>query len=176
MVIHKDVYIPSDEELTVQEVNLSTAFLKAGAFHLGTTCAAANNEFMLCREEEKDPRKCLKEGKNVTACSLRFFQDIKKNCAQEFTDYGECLDKASSTMEFKHCRVTQSFFDSCMATKMGIERPSYGYFTEAKVHKTERPKPPMEPPAVYPDALPELPSEDIPRHPPRHGSRYVFLN
>lgn len=57
-------------------------------------------EFMLCRMEERDPRKCLREGKVVTACALKFFQAVKRNCAQEFTDLALCLDKSSQDMSF----------------------------------------------------------------------------
>merc|ERR1712137_633148 len=82
MVVSKDVKLPSDEELTVQEVNVSTAGLRAASFHLGKACENENNEFMLCRTEEGDPRKCLAEGRAVTACSLSFFRQIKKSCAR----------------------------------------------------------------------------------------------
>lgn len=55
---------------------------------------------MLCRQEYKDPRQCLNEGKAVTACSLDFFRQIKKNCAQEFTQFANCLDKSSADFDF----------------------------------------------------------------------------
>ena len=47
---------------------------------------------MLCRDEEKDPRKCLKEGRDVTACALNFFNQIKTHCNESFTEYWTCLD------------------------------------------------------------------------------------
>lgn len=56
---------------------------------------------MLCRQEEKDPRKCLAEGKAVTACSLNFFRLVKKNCAEEFTDYANCLDQSSNDFQMR---------------------------------------------------------------------------
>jgi len=56
---------------------------------------------MLCRKEEQDPRKCLAAGKAVTACSMKFFQMVKNNCADELTDYATCLDKSSTNMDFK---------------------------------------------------------------------------
>lgn len=56
---------------------------------------------MLCREEEKDPRKCISEGKAVTACSLDFFRKIKKSCLEEFTQYSNCLDKSSKDLGFR---------------------------------------------------------------------------
>lgn len=35
--------LPTDEELTTEEVNLSSAALRAGAFHLGKHCENQNN-------------------------------------------------------------------------------------------------------------------------------------
>jgi len=42
-MLTKDVNLPTVDELTVQEINLSTPFLKAGAMHLGKQCEAINN-------------------------------------------------------------------------------------------------------------------------------------
>lgn len=38
-----DNILPSDEELTVPEVNLSSPALRAGAFHMGKYCENQNN-------------------------------------------------------------------------------------------------------------------------------------
>lgn len=162
MVVTKDVYLPTEEELTVPEVNLSGPALRAGAFHLGKQCEAENNEFMLCRQELDDPRACLNEGKAVTNCALEFFRKMKKNCAQEFAQYANCLDKSSGDLNFQYCRKTQGVLDKCVLEKMNIERPDYGYFARAKVHATDRPAPPKQEKAVYPDATPGLPA-DYPR-------------
>lgn len=43
MVVTKDVVLPEESELTVNEVNLSTSSLMAGSFHLGKYCEQANN-------------------------------------------------------------------------------------------------------------------------------------
>ena len=56
MVLTKDIWLPTDEELTVEEVPLGTPSLRAGAMHLGKACEVQNNEFMLCRSETQDPR------------------------------------------------------------------------------------------------------------------------
>lgn len=56
------------------QVNVSSAVLKASAHHYGSQCDKANKEFMLCRWEEKDPRKCLQEGMKVNECALNFFR------------------------------------------------------------------------------------------------------
>jgi NADH dehydrogenase (ubiquinone) 1 alpha subcomplex subunit 8 len=49
---------------------------------------------MLCKAEERDPRKCLKYGKEVSACASKFFHLVRDNCAETFTDYWQCLDHA----------------------------------------------------------------------------------
>ena len=49
---------------------------------------------MLCKAEEKDPRKCLKYGKDVSLCANKFFAKVKESCADSFTDYWLCLDKS----------------------------------------------------------------------------------
>ena len=56
MVLTKDIWLPTDAELTVEEIPLGTPSLRAGAMHLGKACEVQNNEFMLCRSETQDPR------------------------------------------------------------------------------------------------------------------------
>ncbi|KAK3521459.1 hypothetical protein QTP70_005783 [Hemibagrus guttatus] len=70
------VDIPTLSDLSVEEVNVSSAVLKAAAHHYGSQCDKPNKEFMLCRWEEKDPRKCLNEGRKVNECALNFFSSI----------------------------------------------------------------------------------------------------
>lgn len=43
MSITEDVILPTEKELTVQEINVSGPVLKAGAFHLGKVCEWENN-------------------------------------------------------------------------------------------------------------------------------------
>jgi len=147
MTINPDVYLPEESELTVTEVPLGTPYLKAGSMHLGKVCEAVNNEFMLCRTEHNDPRKCLSEGKAVTSCSLQFFKQIKEFCAPEFNSYAMCLERSSSDFLFSPCRKTQAAFDSCMMDNLNIERPHYGYHCLPKIHETDRPKPVEQKPA-----------------------------
>lgn len=60
--------------LRLRQINVSSAVLKAAAHHYGSQCDRPNKEFMLCRWEEKDPRKCLEEGRKVNECALNFFR------------------------------------------------------------------------------------------------------
>ena len=56
------------------QVKVSSSVLKAAAHHYGAQCDKPNKEFMLCRWEEKDPRRCLEEGRLVNQCALEFFR------------------------------------------------------------------------------------------------------
>merc|ERR1712008_73433 len=114
----------------VEEVPLGTPSLKAGAMHLGKYCEIQNNEFMLCRNETQDPRKCLRAGADVTSCSMEFFKKVKATCAAEFMSYASCLEKSSAECDFIKCRKTQAAMDNCVEKNLGMERPHYGYFTK----------------------------------------------
>jgi len=171
-----DTHLPSDEELTVEELNIGYPAMKAGSFHLGKYCEAQRNEFMLCRLEEKDPRKCLVEGKAVTACALEFFRLVKKSCLDEFNQYANCLDRGSPDLKFRVCRNTQSVYDKCIQDNLGLERPYYGYFCEPKVIKTIRPRPTPEEALEFPNTPDELPANFPRKHAPysEGGSRSHF--
>jgi len=56
---------------------------------------------MLCKQEERDPRRCINEGKDVTACGLEFLRKIKKSCAKELTSFARCIEWKSSDMGFE---------------------------------------------------------------------------
>jgi NADH dehydrogenase (ubiquinone) 1 alpha subcomplex subunit 8 len=43
MVVTAQTHLPSDEELTVQEINLSSPALRAASFHVGKFCEKENN-------------------------------------------------------------------------------------------------------------------------------------
>ncbi|XP_017769577.1 PREDICTED: NADH dehydrogenase [ubiquinone] 1 alpha subcomplex subunit 8 [Nicrophorus vespilloides] len=174
MSITANEYMPTQEELTVKEIEVSGPVLKAGAMHLGKRCEYQNNEFVLCRNETGDPRACIKEGKEVTNCAMNFFKDIKKSCYGEFMQYVNCLDKSSTNQAFSPCRKTQGVFDKCMQDNLNMERPPHDYFARTHIHKTNRPKPVPEPKPEYPDRNPYLP-EDAELPPAKYGSRYIWM-
>lgn len=67
---------------------------------------------------------------------------------------------------FYSCRKTQAVFDKCMLDNLKMERPYFGYFSEVKVHHTERPRPEgvqrkefAEAPVAIPDDLPLPPAK-----------------
>lgn len=72
------------------------------------------------------------------------------------------------------CRKTQAALDDCVLKNMNIERPPFGYFCEAKVHDTSRPRPPpRNEPITYPDPTPGL-SADIPREKSKYSNRFWY--
>ncbi|KAK7482070.1 hypothetical protein BaRGS_00026654 [Batillaria attramentaria] len=138
-------YLPSYEELTVPELELTSAALRAGAHHFGKYCDSQCKEFMLCSKEERDPRKCLAEGKEVTRCGFEFFGKVKRNCYQEFTKYFQCIDHSDRQMSLRNCRKTQAVFDKCIKDKLDQDRPELGHFAAVRIHHTDRPKPQPKP-------------------------------
>lgn len=56
---------------------------------------------MLCRQEERDPRRCLNEGKFVTSCAMDVLKKMKKHCLEDFNAYMYCLERSSGTLEFE---------------------------------------------------------------------------
>ncbi|NP_001279138.1 NADH dehydrogenase [ubiquinone] 1 alpha subcomplex subunit 8 [Callorhinchus milii] len=166
-----ELQLPTFQQLNVQEVNVTSSVLKAAAHHLGSQCDRANKEFMLCRWEEKDPRKCLQEGRQVNECALDFFRKIKSNCAEPFTEYWTCLDY-DNLQELRRCRKQQAVFDNCVLDKLGWVRPELGELSKVTKVKTDRPVPEN----VFcsrPRPEPNLPIEgDL--KPSKYGSKLFF--
>ncbi|XP_053613724.1 NADH dehydrogenase [ubiquinone] 1 alpha subcomplex subunit 8-like [Plodia interpunctella] len=176
-MVSKEVNLPTYDELTVDELKLSTSTLMTAGPHLGKACESVNNEFMLCRQEFNDPRPCLELGRRVTACTWEFFKRVKANCEHEFNQFANCVDKSSGDFRYKSCRKTQTAFADCMDSKLCIKPPHFGYFTRARVHSSpsqapEGPPCPCHP--VVPDATPSLP-DCKPRPPARFGGRLYWV-
>lgn len=108
------------QELDVEELDVTSAVLVGAAHHYGRYCGVQNDAFMKCRIEQKDPRKCLQEGREVTKCGLDFFKKVKENCNLPFTEHWTCLDYNNQTYDY--CRKTQKAFDACMADKLQLYR------------------------------------------------------
>jgi NADH dehydrogenase (ubiquinone) 1 alpha subcomplex subunit 8 len=60
----------SSSGVSVEEVGATSAPLLSAAYHLGSYCQPFNEDFMLCKRENNDPKACLKEGRKVTRCSI----------------------------------------------------------------------------------------------------------
>ncbi|XP_012283641.1 NADH dehydrogenase [ubiquinone] 1 alpha subcomplex subunit 8 [Orussus abietinus] len=171
MVVTKHTKLPTEEELTVEEINVSSPVLLAAAFQFGKYCEWQRNEYLLCKKEEDDPTACLNEGKAVTACGLEFLRKIKKHCRKEFEQYAHCIDFETANMQYYPCRKTQAVYDKCVLEKLNVERPDMNYYAEMHVHDTNRPKKYREPPQ-FPDALPGLKDDGTPLPPGRFGARF----
>ncbi|XP_003738543.1 NADH dehydrogenase [ubiquinone] 1 alpha subcomplex subunit 8 [Galendromus occidentalis] len=141
MVYSKNYKYPTDEELTVQEIDLSLPVLRATALFVGKACDDESKEFMLCRSETLDPRKCLAEGRAVTACGLRFMQKLKAACMKEVEAQASCLEYAGGAMIANRCRETEAPMEKCIFEATGIKKPHLGYFSMPRIHHTEREKP-----------------------------------
>ncbi|GFO30086.1 NADP dehydrogenase [ubiquinone] 1 alpha subcomplex subunit 8 [Plakobranchus ocellatus] len=157
-------YLPSYEELTVPELEVTSAVFRSAAHHLGKYCDNVCKEFMLCRSEENDPRKCLNEGKAVTRCGFEFFGKVKKHCYAEFNQYMQCVDHSGRLMDFKGCRKTQATYDNCIKQYLGQDRPELGYFSKVRLHNTSRPRPVLAPHEL-PERVPDPPSPEELRKP-----------
>ncbi|XP_019366401.1 PREDICTED: NADH dehydrogenase [ubiquinone] 1 alpha subcomplex subunit 8 [Gavialis gangeticus] len=163
--------LPTFDELEVHEVLVSSAVLKAAAHHYGSQCDQPNKEFALCRWEEKDPRKCLQEGKEVNRCALNFFRNVKLHCAEPFTEYWTCIDY-TNLLELRRCRKQQAAFDDCVLEKLGWVRPDLGHLSKVTKVKTDRPKP--ENPYHSRSRPQPNPSYDGELKSSTHGSRSFF--
>lgn len=59
----------------VEEVGTTSAPLKSIAFFFGQFCKVYNDDFMLCKNENRDPEHCLLEGRRVTRCAQDLYVD-----------------------------------------------------------------------------------------------------
>lgn len=151
MTLTDDVYLPSPEEIKHNEIPLTHNYMITSAMWLGKYCDHQCKEFMLCRTEEADPRRCLEYGRQVTECGLEFFKKLKRTCREEYEWYTKCIDWTGSEPTFNRCRHEQGIFDGCMADH-GFERAKFGDFTMLRVHESDRPKPKQHVP-YFPDAV-----------------------
>lgn len=55
---------------------------------------------MLCRLEEKDPRKCLNEGKALTKCGHEFFRKVGESCKAEVEKMAKCMEWTEKELKF----------------------------------------------------------------------------
>lgn len=141
MVLTDDITLPSEEELTREEIPLTHNFFLSSAMWLGKYCDNQCKDFMLCRQELMDPRKCLDKGHKVTDCGLEFFKKVKKTCKEELEWYTKCLDFSGREPHYFKCRREQALFDGCMY-ESGFERAKFGHFQVLRIHDPdwERPK------------------------------------
>ncbi|KNE68340.1 hypothetical protein AMAG_12997 [Allomyces macrogynus ATCC 38327] len=102
------------------EVGASSAPLTSAAFFIGAFCKEYNEDFMLCKAENADPRHCLKEGRKVTRCTIDLLAKLKANCGEQFKAHWTCLDNKNH--ELNRCRAEERAFNQCVFDKLGLSK------------------------------------------------------
>ncbi|KAG8830549.1 hypothetical protein FRC17_004725 [Serendipita sp. 399] len=75
----------------VDEIGATSAPLKSASFFIGEKCKEFNEDFMLCKSQNRADR-CLLEGRRVTRCAADLLEKMRASCAQEFEAHWKCLD------------------------------------------------------------------------------------
>ncbi|KAG5518510.1 hypothetical protein PMAC_002906 [Pneumocystis sp. 'macacae'] len=106
----------------VDEIGATSAPLKAASYFIGTRCKSFNEDYMLCKAENKGKGEepCLKEGRRVTRCSISVLEDLHTYCASSFKKYWQCLD--DNNHEFRACRVNEREFNKCVFEHLKLEK------------------------------------------------------
>ncbi|KAJ2723169.1 ndufa8, NADH-ubiquinone oxidoreductase complex I 19kd subunit [Coemansia sp. Benny D115] len=105
---------------SVDEVGMTGAPLKSASFFMGSLCKEYNEDFMLCKNESRDPKHCLKEGRKVTRCAISALQKIESKCLEEFRAHWQCLDVKNQ--EFGKCRDQEKVFNQCLFKAFGWKK------------------------------------------------------
>ncbi|KAK9762683.1 ndufa8, NADH-ubiquinone oxidoreductase complex I 19kd subunit [Basidiobolus ranarum] len=105
---------------SVPEVGATSAPLTSAAFFIGAYCKDYNEDFMLCKAENNDPKHCLKEGRKVTRCVVDLLKKMKENCGKEFESHYTCLD--NNDFEYYACRGQERKLNECVFNKLGLEK------------------------------------------------------
>ncbi|EIM88610.1 NADH dehydrogenase alpha subcomplex subunit 8 [Stereum hirsutum FP-91666 SS1] len=102
----------------VQELGTTSAPLKSAAFFIGAHCKEYNEDFMLCKAENRDPAHCLKEGRRVTRCATDLINKMRENCLESFDAHWDCLEY--NNHEYNKCRKPERVLNKCMFEKLGL--------------------------------------------------------
>ncbi|TXT08990.1 hypothetical protein VHUM_02464 [Vanrija humicola] len=104
----------------VDELGVTSAPLKSAAFFIGDYCKEVNEDFMLCKNENRDPAHCLAEGRKVTRCTQEIIGKIRESCLAEFDAHWKCLEK--NNQYFQACRKPEKALNSCVFTKLSLKK------------------------------------------------------
>ncbi|KAJ1940524.1 ndufa8, NADH-ubiquinone oxidoreductase complex I 19kd subunit [Linderina macrospora] len=104
----------------VDEVGSTGAPLKSASFFIGSVCQEYNEDFMLCKNEDRDPKHCLAEGRKVTRCAIDVLEKIQANCATEFRAHWQCLDNKNQS--FNKCRAPEKEYNACLFKALGWKK------------------------------------------------------
>jgi len=104
----------------VVELGVTSAPLKSAAFFIGDYCKEYNEDFMLCKNEDRTPEHCLKEGRRVTRCAADLIAKMRENCLQSFDQHWQCLEL--NNQEYFACRKEERTLNQCMFEKLGLKK------------------------------------------------------
>ncbi|KAG4304697.1 hypothetical protein PORY_001750 [Pneumocystis oryctolagi] len=125
----------------VDEVGATSAPLKAASYFIGARCKPFNEDYMLCKAENKGKGEepCLKEGRRVTRCCISMLvflcliiscrqymtfccrlEDLHTYCSDSFKKYWQCLD--DNNHEFRACRPQEREFNKCVFDNLKLEK------------------------------------------------------
>ncbi|KAJ2438066.1 ndufa8, NADH-ubiquinone oxidoreductase complex I 19kd subunit [Coemansia sp. RSA 2424] len=104
----------------VDEVGSTGAPLKSASFFIGAQCKEYNEDFMLCKNENRNPEHCLLEGRKVTRCAIDALQKIQSKCQTEFRAHWQCLDRKNQ--DFGRCRTHEKGLNECLFTAFGWKK------------------------------------------------------
>ncbi|THU91913.1 Ndufa8, NADH-ubiquinone oxidoreductase complex I 19kd subunit [Dendrothele bispora CBS 962.96] len=122
----------------VQELGLTSAPLKSAAFFIGAYCKEFNEDFMLCKAENREPSHCLKEGRRVTRCATDLINKMRENCLSQFQEHWNCLER--NNQEYYMCRKPERTLNACMFEKLGLTKTIPGAPAGQKpIHEVESP-------------------------------------
>ncbi|KIL70420.1 hypothetical protein M378DRAFT_183923 [Amanita muscaria Koide BX008] len=122
----------------VPELGVTSGPLKSAAFFIGAHCKEYNEDFMLCKSENRDPEHCLKEGRRVTRCAIDLISKMREHCLQEFETHWNCLEH--NNQEYQYCRKQERVLNSCMFEKLGLKKAIPGTPPGKKpIHEVEKP-------------------------------------
>ncbi|KAI9501105.1 ndufa8, NADH-ubiquinone oxidoreductase complex I 19kd subunit [Coemansia spiralis] len=111
---------PPSDLPAVDEVGSTGAPLKSASFFIGSVCQEYNEDFMLCKDESRDPKHCLREGRKVTRCAMDALQKIQSKCQREFQMHWQCLD--IKNQEFGRCREPEKAYNECLFSAFGWKK------------------------------------------------------
>ncbi|KAL0950069.1 hypothetical protein HGRIS_010073 [Hohenbuehelia grisea] len=122
----------------VEELGTTSAPLKSAAFFIGAYCKEYNEDFMLCKAENRDPGHCLKEGRRVTRCATDLINKMRENCLEQFDAHWNCLEL--NNQEYYRCRKPERTLNKCMFEKLGLTKVIPGTPAGQKpVHEIDSP-------------------------------------
>jgi len=127
-----------DSVPTIPEVGATSGPLKSAAFFIGDKCKAFNDDFMLCKKENRDPEHCLKEGRRVTRCAQDVLTQLRANCETVWNAHWKCLE--NNNQEYNRCRKLEKSLNGCAFDKLKFDKQIPGLREgEVPIHLKENP-------------------------------------